>query len=134
MKKIMILLSSSLFLSSCFDSNDKTPEQIIQLGKSKFEANCSVCHGQDAQGIVEDWKKRLPDGSFPPPPLNGTAHTWHHSPAQLLRTIDEGGVALGGKMPGFKGKLNDAEKHAILDYLYSLWPADIKQRYDARFK
>ncbi len=132
MKKIFIVVFSIL-LSSCFDSDTQaTPN--IQLGKTTFKNNCATCHGEQAQGTVENWKKRLPNGMFPAPPLNGTAHTWHHSPKVLLRTIENGGAKLGGWMPAFRGKLNNKEKQALLDYLYSLWPKNIQQKYDTRFK
>ena len=71
---------------------------------------------------------------FPPPPLNGTAHTWHHSPESLMNTIDNGGVKLGGWMPAFKDQLNTTEKQAVLDYIYDLWPEEIQQKYNSRFK
>ena len=72
-------------------------------------------------------------GPTPPPPLNGTAHTWHHSPKQLLWTINNGGTLIGGKMPAFKDILKEEEKTAVLDYLFSLWPDKIKRVYNERF-
>lgn len=134
--KTLIILSSVLFLTGCFDNNDAQAQNkdSIQLGESTFEKNCIACHGVQAQGLTKDWKQKLPNGKFPAPPLNGTAHTWHHSPKSLLTTINNGGVALGGWMPGFKDKLSEEEKQALLDYLYSLWPESIKQKYDQRFK
>jgi hypothetical protein len=36
-------------------------------------------------------------------------------------------------MLGFKNQLSEAEKQALLDYIYSLWTEDIQQKYDARF-
>lgn len=130
--KIFIIILSVL-LSGCFDS-DIQADPKIQLGKTTFENNCATCHGKAAQGVVKDWKKRLPNGMFPAPPLNGTAHTWHHSPKMLLNTINNGGAQFGGWMPRFKHQLTDDEKQALLDYLYSLWSKDIQQKYDARFK
>jgi mono/diheme cytochrome c family protein len=70
----------------------------------------------------------LSDGSFPPPPLNGTAHTWHHPISLLLHTINNGGKALGGQIPAFGGKLSDAEKTAVIAYFQNRWPDEI---YDA---
>ncbi len=122
-----------LLLSGCFGGDDTSNASNVELGKTTFDKNCTVCHGEAGQGLVADWKTPV-NGKYPAPPLNGSAHTWHHSPKVLLRTIDEGGVRLGGVMPGFKDKLNKAEKQAILDYLYSLWPLAIQQKYDARFK
>ncbi|QKQ23710.1 hypothetical protein HUE58_00505 [Candidatus Ruthia endofausta] len=69
--KILIMLSSVLFLSSCFDSGD------VQA-KTTFNKNCLVRHGKAGGGLVKDWKKRQADGNFPAPPVNGTVHTWHH--------------------------------------------------------
>ncbi len=131
--RIILLLSLVLFLNACFEA-DKTEKNNIKFGKITFDKNCVTCHGKDAQGVVKDWKKRQADGRFPAPPLNGTAHTWHHSPKVLLSIIDNGGVRFGGSMPGFKNKLNAAEKQALLDYIYSLWPKEIQQKYDAKFK
>jgi mono/diheme cytochrome c family protein len=111
----------------------------IGQGKALFAKNCAVCHGVEGAGKPGvDWRKRLADGTFPPPPLNGTAHTWHHSPKLLDRIITEGGKTYGkaykGWMPAFGEKLDAAQRLAILKYLHSLWPEEIQQRYDKHFK
>ncbi len=134
--KILILLTSTLLLTGCFN-NDDTPAQntsSVQLGQATFEKNCATCHGKQGQGLTKDWKKRQANGMFPAPPVNGEAHAWHHSPETLMNTINNGGAKLGGWMPGFKDSLNSAEKQALLDYMYSLWPKDIQTKYSARFK
>ncbi len=127
----VILLGLGALLSGCFGT-DKTDS--VALGEATFAQYCVSCHGEAAQGLTQDWKQRLPNGKFPAPPLNGSAHAWHHSPKTLLRTIDEGGVKLGGWMPGFKDQLSEREKQALIDYIYSLWPESIQQRYDKQFK
>ncbi len=131
--KIVLLTLCSVFLSGCFNDVDSNKSN-AQLGKITFDEHCVVCHGKDAQGLSKDWKQRLPNGKFPAPPLNGTAHAWHHSPKTLMSTINNGGVRLGGWMPAFKEQLNEDEKQALLDYIYSLWPKEIQQRYDSKFK
>ena len=134
MKKIIIVSSvSALLLSGCFGNSDPKPADSVKLGKEVFEANCASCHGVAAAGLTQDWKQKLPNGKYPAPPLNGTAHAWHHSPRALLGTINDGGVKLGGWMPGFRDKLNEKEKQALLDYIYSLWPKGIQSTYNARF-
>lgn len=97
----------------------------LELGKQVFAANCAVCHGAEGQGLAEDWKKPEADGAYPPPPLNGTAHTWHHPVSTLIRTINEGGVPLGGKMPAFGNQLSDAEKTALIARINDWWPEEI---------
>ena len=129
--KWAVLLTLSALLSGCFGTG-KTDS--VALGEATFSKHCVSCHGEAAQGLTQDWKQRLPNGKFPAPPLNGSAHAWHHSPKTLLRTINEGGVKLGGWMPGFKDQLSEREKQALIDYIYSLWPESIQQRYDKQFK
>jgi len=97
----------------------------VNIGSKVFKAHCATCHGRDAEGTTRDWKKTLPDGSYPPPPLNGTAHAWHHPMSLLRRTIDNGGMALGGSMPGFVDKLSDAEKDAAIAFFQSQWNDEI---------
>ena len=130
----MKLLSLSLLfmlLFACSSGESETKD--IAIGKAVFEASCVVCHGKEARGLVSNWKVKTADGKYPAPPLNGSAHAWHHSPLQLLQTINEGGIKLGGQMPGFQGKLTEIEKQAVLDYIHSLWPNDIQKKYDKRF-
>lgn len=135
--KIIFVLSVTLLLTSCWNKEEsqtssKAKESIS--GSALFEKNCAVCHGKAAAGLTKNWKKPLADGSYPAPPLNGKAHAWHHSPKVLLKSINEGGEKIGGQMPAFKDKLTQAEKQAILDYLFSLWPPNIQNKYNARFK
>lgn len=103
-------------------------EQIV-LGREVFTQNCAVCHGDQAQGLGGDWREKLDDGSFPPPPLNGSAHAWHHPQEILLRVIDYGGEAMGGKMPAFIDVLEQEEKLAAIAYFQSFWDDEIYQQW-----
>lgn len=133
--KFLIIFVTTLLLTGCFDSSDlQSKTDTAQLGKVTFEENCVQCHGKQGEGLTQDWKKRQANGMFPAPPVNGSAHAWHHSPESLMNTINHGGAKLGGWMPAFKDQLDGAEKQALLDYIYSLWPKDIQQKYDSRFK
>jgi mono/diheme cytochrome c family protein len=98
---------------------------LLQTGKGLFEEHCMACHGTNGQGMTENWKKPLADGSYPPPPINGSAHAWHHPLSVLLRTISNGGVPLGGKMPGFKTILTDEEMLAVVAYFQHWWTDEI---------
>ena len=101
-------------------------------GKGVFKDNCAACHGASGEGLTADWKKPDAAGKFPAPPLNGTAHTWHHSKGLLMRTVNEGGIALGGTMPPFKDKLTNQEKEAVLAHVMSLWPQNIYEAWQKR--
>ena len=151
-----VILSVVIFLVSCTDqaavsqedgspqipvrtSNEEMPGKIdverwnsteqVVLGREVFTQNCAVCHGAEAQGTVSDWREKLDDGSFPPPPLNGSAHAWHHPQEVLLRVIDYGGEAMGGKMPAFIDVLEVDEKLAAVAYFQSFWTDEIYQQW-----
>jgi mono/diheme cytochrome c family protein len=131
--KFVLLLITSLVLVACDNTptaNAQNPQ--ITQGKQVFEAHCQVCHGTEAAGLVEDWQKPGLDGKYPAPPLNGTAHAWHHDMKTLLGTIDRGGIPLGGSMPAFKNTLTEEEKFAVLVYIQSLWPEKLYQAWKDR--
>lgn len=104
-------------------------QQQLALGQSVYEAHCLRCHGLQAQGAAE-WRKRDDDGFYPPPPLNGTGHAWHHSSAVLKNMIVHGSARdeqgrLTGKMPAWKDQLDDAEVVAVTAWFQSLWPDEV---------
>jgi thiol:disulfide interchange protein DsbC len=107
-------------------------EQVTQ-GEPLFQQNCAACHGQNAEA-TPNWKQTDANGNYPPPPLNGTAHTWHHDLELLRRTIREGGAKFGGQMPGFEGHLSAAEIDSIIAFFQSKWPDEIFQRWAGRFE
>jgi len=103
-----------------------TSEQ-VKAGKPLFSQNCAVCHGTKAQGISLPWDKPLADGSLPPPPLNGTAHAWHHPLRALFFTISKGGKPVGGKMPAFAEQLTLEQQATIIAYFQHYWSDPIYQ-------
>jgi mono/diheme cytochrome c family protein len=96
----------------------------IQRGDDLFQIHCAECHKPDASG-TPDWRTPLANGKYPPPPLNGTAHTWHHPLSVLRRTVRIGGVPLGGTMPGFADKLSVEQIDEILAWVQTQWPDEI---------
>jgi len=119
---VSVLLSISL---QTFAKDDRwyTSEQTVR-GKGLFERNCAGCHGKEGEA-TPDWQRSNEKGQFPPPPLNGTAHTWHHSLDILRRTVREGGVKIGGTMPAFGGVLSGEGINDVLAYVQSLWSDEI---------
>ncbi|SHF40062.1 Cytochrome c, mono-and diheme variants [Modicisalibacter ilicicola DSM 19980] len=93
----------------------------VDRGKTVFLENCAECHGRSAQGRTSNWREPQADGAYPPPPLNGSAHAWHHSFDMLMRTINQGGAAIGGQMPGFEDQLSEDDKEASIAYFQSQW-------------
>ena len=98
---------------------ENNPERQAR-GKELYRQNCIQCHGENAVG-APDWYRRDAAGNFPPPPLNGTAHTWHHPKKQLIEMIKVGGDV----MPPFNTKLSDGEIVDIIKWFQSFWPDEL---------
>lgn len=96
-----------------------SPQQLA-AGKKIYAKNCAACHGADASA-TPNWKQTDANGNYPPPPLNGTAHTWHHSYETLSKTIKQGGLPLGGIMPAFDRLLTEEEISTIIASFQSYW-------------
>jgi len=98
-------------------------QQILRGGRL-YQQNCAQCHGKLAQG-AENWRQRDADGKFPPPPLNGTGHTWHHPTEVLVEIIRNGTAALGGNMPAWKDELSEQDIEDVLAWIKAQWPDEI---------
>ena len=96
----------------------------VEAGAPLYREHCAACHKENAEG-TENWRQRDANGNFPPPPLNGTAHTWHH-PLDILRmVVRNGGAPVGGAMPAFGQKLDAVQVDAILAWVQSHWSDEI---------
>jgi mono/diheme cytochrome c family protein len=119
--------------SGCSTTSERWySEEQVQTGGLVFAMHCAACHGKQAQGLVSDWKKSLPDGSLPPPPLNGTAHTWHHSLPLLLTIIQRGGQLYNGTMPPFASTLSPDEQRSVIAWIQHGWPDAIYEQWQQR--
>lgn len=99
-----------------------------ERGQAVFAANCAVCHGNNAEATPH-WKTPNDSGHYPPPPLNGSAHAWHHPLSILGRTIYFGGAPVGGQMPAFKDKLTESDIIDVIAHFQSYWSDDIYDRW-----
>lgn len=129
--------SVALWLQRSTDDTTLRPDdaKLIARGAAIYVKECASCHGKNLEG-QPDWRTRLPDGRMPAPPHDETGHTWHHPDALLFKLTKLGTAALVGgdhksDMPGFADKLSDAEIVAVLSYIKSTWPTEIRQRHDA---
>jgi mono/diheme cytochrome c family protein len=111
----------------------------LTLGRALYAEHCAACHGAQLEG-APDWQQRGPDGRFPAPPHDETGHTWHHGDGMLFDYVRRGGqavlddldVALPSGMPGFGDVLGDTEIEAILAFIRSTWPKEIREFQSAR--
>ncbi|MBN8772970.1 MAG: cytochrome C [Thiobacillus sp. 63-78] len=93
----------------------------LARGKTVYEKHCLECHGDAGKGQPGDWRIREADGYFPPPPLDDSAHAWHHPTAALLEVIRDGSPQGQGKMPAWKDTLSEQEMQDVVAYIKSLW-------------
>ena len=104
----------------------------VARGAQLFGERCAICHGPDGQGHP-DWQ-RPSDGAFAAaPPLNGTGNDWKRSRKELAEIIKSGVRRKADKtmiMPSMHGKLNDRDIEDILNWLQSLWPADVYETWN----
>ncbi|MGF1592393.1 MAG: c-type cytochrome [Kiloniellaceae bacterium] len=106
----------------------------VALGARIYAEHCASCHGESLEGQA-NWRQRGPDGRLPAPPHDASGHTWHHSGEQLFALTKYGPATLAGggyesDMPAYEGTLGDAEIWAVLSYIKSRWPAEIRARHD----
>ncbi len=134
--QILLILISFIFMSETSYSHSHFPitrDSILMIARGKivYENNCTSCHQVNLVG-TENWKGLDEDGHRKAPPLNGSAHTWHHDDATLHNIIKYGLTKLvknyEGKMLGFEGNLNDKDIDSVLSYMKSFWPDDMYQR------
>ena len=114
---------------STTDGRANIDPQKLQRGRQLYLKNCTVCHGLNAEGSP-DWRQRDTEGKFPPPPLNGTGHTWHHPHSALMDTIKNGTQRLGGNMPPWKDHLSDEEIELIILWFQSQWPPQLYEAWE----
>ena len=112
----------------------KNAKQVAQ-GKLLYAQECGSCHGMNLQGQTRNWRQRLPDGSLPAPPHNASGHTWHHADEILFEVTKFGRLksarsTVRSNMPMFENKLSDEEIWAVLSFIKSTWPVEIRQRHD----
>ena len=126
--------AAALLLAACgqkHSANAGDPAQVA-LGATVYEAHCTSCHGARLEG-QPDWRERRPDGKLPAPPHDASGHTWHHPDATLFEITKHGITAIAGRdyatdMPAFKGRLADEEIWAVLAYIKSRWPEEIRRK------
>lgn len=97
----------------------KTPAE--QRGRDLYAKICLSCHG--IEGVGENYSQQaLTDKSYiMAPALDASAHAWHHSDADLVKTIREGSPRTK-RMAAWQDAGVSAEDAAdLVAYIKSLW-------------
>jgi mono/diheme cytochrome c family protein len=104
---------------------------LIVLGETVYTEHCAECHGMNLEGEA-DWEDLNEDGSYRAPAHDAQGHTWQHSDARLLQIVKLGGSRVApdvgmSKMPPYATVLSDQEIIAVLTFIKSSWPEEIRQ-------
>lgn len=130
----IILLAAIAFLVYAGIERTRHKKE-ISTGAEVYAENCASCHGANLKG-EPDWQTPKSDGILPAPPHNEDGHTWHHTDRLLVNYVKLGGVrameqegvvGFNSGMPGFEVTLSDAEITAVLDFIKSRWPEEIRK-------
>jgi mono/diheme cytochrome c family protein len=109
---------------------DSSDPRLVARGETLYQQHCASCHGANLEG-QPNWRHRQPDGTLLAPPHDASGHTWHH-PDDMLFEITKWGtdaVVPGpnkSNMPGFSETLGDEDVWAVLAYIKSRWPQELR--------
>ena len=113
-----------------------TPDdrEVVALGAEVYAAQCADCHGTRLEG-QPNWYSRGEDGLLPAPPHDASGHTWHHDDKTLFTSTKYGLAGLmenppPSGMPIYEGVLSDNEIIAVLSFIKSTWPDDLRAYHD----
>jgi mono/diheme cytochrome c family protein len=129
----LVFMAGSLCLAAGEPTRpDPNNSSLVAHGKAVYAEQCASCHGANLEG-QPNWQKRLPNGRLPAPPHDRTGHTWHHSDRQLFDRVKNGTAASLPRgyetdMPAYRDQLGDADIWAVISYIESTWPSDIRER------
>jgi putative copper export protein/mono/diheme cytochrome c family protein len=112
--KLVPLLTIDAYPTTFVTSPTEFADSSIVHGQALFQANCTTCHGANAQGDGPAAK------SLPIPPADLTAaHFWGHTEGDLFWYISHGIDAPDGApaMPPFGDVLSSGDRWALIDFL-----------------
>ncbi|WP_282609759.1 cytochrome-c oxidase, cbb3-type subunit III [Pelagibius sp. Alg239-R121] len=87
--------------------DDRSSAEEIARGEEAFIENCASCHGDSAEGDIEQGAPNLTDNEWIYGGDRRTLHTTIYSGRQ-------------GQMPSWQGRLSDAERQILTLYILSL--------------
>lgn len=115
---------------------DPSDAVLVAEGRRIYADACASCHGRALVGQA-NWQQRNADGRLPAPPHDPSGHTWHHPDEVLFLLTKYGPAAMmndsayQSDMPAYEDSLSDGEIVAVLSYIKSTWPPEIRARHDA---
>lgn len=103
-----ILVATTLWSDRAGNRAGPDPD-VLAVGGKLYAQSCASCHGASGAGFAR--------AGVPAPPLDGSAHSWHHSDDQILGLIRDGGSI----MPAVGHDWSDAQRAAVLTFVKARW-------------
>lgn len=129
------LVGAIVFALRQVETSPADPGNVRQVARGRivYDQQCAACHGARLEG-QPNWQEKLPTGRMPAPPHDASGHTWHH-PDSVLFGITKHGLVPGkyappsyqSDMPAFGKQLSDDDLWAVLAYIKSAWPDEIRR-------
>lgn len=93
----------------------------VARGQVIYNQYCVKCHGEKGVGEnPSDPYATDPQGNYVAPPLDGSAHAWHHTDDDLVQFISDGSPR-NPRMKAWKETLGQEEIRDVVEYIKSLW-------------
>ena len=112
---VLGVISNKYFFTSSSNGSLEASTTTVAKGETLYNTNCSICHGIKGSGVIDD-KSR----TFLAPPLDESAHAWHHTDGDLIDIILNGSPR-NPKMIAWKSILSEDDASSIVEYIKSLW-------------
>ncbi|WP_421703862.1 c-type cytochrome [Aliiroseovarius sp.] len=131
-----VVLVGATFWPRQDGTTDLPDAETLALGAALYAETCASCHGTELEG-QPNWRQPGPDGILSAPPHDATGHTWHHGDDLLFAYTKYGGAetlaargvnGFASGIPGFGDQLTDGQISAVLSFIKSTWPEDIRSQ------
>ncbi len=103
-----------------FENNEKATPAAVSRGRELFGENCQACHGVKGVGERPKDMYAKDEYGFVAPPLDNSAHGWHHTDSDIVETILKGS-SRNKRMIAWKDTLSREDAEDVLAYLKSIW-------------
>ena len=117
------------------EKKDEFYEEDVSLGRALYAANCTTCHGVNAEGGSAPHPSPEVDASWPAPPLNNIAARYEDSNVVtdveyfVEQTIKQGrpGTPMPAWGSAFAGPMNDQQVEAIAKYILAIQTGELQE-------
>ena len=90
-------------------SDAPVPPELLETGAQLYASSCAACHGTGGEGFATP--------GIAAPPLNGSAHSWHHPDQQIVGWIRQGGT----QMPAVGATWSGDQIRGVMAYMKQWW-------------